>query len=64
MYFDIYSQYPDRMAIVFGGNGTLTKFKRNLSVDKRFPAQPVFITQVFFSYRLSTLICAYKKDLE
>ena len=50
--------------VVFGGTGTLTKLKRNLSVHKRFPAQPVFITQVFFSYRLSTLNFAYKKVLE
>jgi hypothetical protein len=73
------------IAVVFGGTGILTKLKRNLSVNKRFPvapcrslarrqAQPVFITQLFFSYRfrllfdmarqVSTLICTYKKDLE
>jgi hypothetical protein len=54
------------IALVFGGTGKLTKLKRNLSVNKpvspkllsgggRFPAQPVFKTHVFFSYRLSTL---------
>ena len=45
-----------RIAVVCGGTRTQTKLKRNLSVHKRFPAQPVFLTQVFFSYRLITLI--------
>jgi hypothetical protein len=51
----ITTNLPIGIAVVFGGTRTLTKLKRNLSVHKRFPAQPVVITLVFIFYRLSTL---------